>query len=103
MINFGLNSASILGLLYIILAITYLSLIRGAASRRTNNLSDSVLKLDKFVSVIIRSLLLISGIILFLQGWRLDPVLQFGQFLLFSLILYMIGKDIVIERLERHR
>ncbi|MBD1839071.1 hypothetical protein H6F78_18230 [Coleofasciculus sp. FACHB-64] len=103
MINFGLNSASILGLLYIILAITYLSLIRSAASRRTNNLSDSVLKLDKFVSVIIRSLLLISGIILFLQGWRLDPVLQFGQFLLFSLILYMIGKDIVIERLERHR
>lgn len=103
MINLGLNSASILGILYIILAITYLNLIRGAASRRTNNLSDSVLKLDKFVSVIIRSLLLISGIILFLQGWRLDPVLQFGQFLLFSLILYMIGKDIVIERLERHR
>ncbi|MBD2537957.1 Ycf66 family protein [Coleofasciculus sp. FACHB-SPT36] len=103
MINFGLNSSSILGLLYIILAITYLILIKGAESRRTNNLSASVLKLDKFVSVIIRSLLLISGIILFLQGWRLDPVLQFGQFLLFSLILYMIGKDIVIERLERHR
>jgi hypothetical protein len=103
MINFGLNSASILEILYIILAITYLLLIKGAASRRTNNLSASVLKLDKFVSVIIRSLLLISGIILFLQGWRLDPVLQFGQFLLFLLILYMIGKDIVLERIEGHR
>ncbi|WP_347277136.1 Ycf66 family protein [Coleofasciculus sp. FACHB-712] len=48
-------------------------------------------------------MLLISGIILFLQGWRLDPVLQFGQFLLFLLILYMILKDIVLERIERRR
>jgi uncharacterized membrane protein SirB2 len=103
MINFGLNPASILGIIYIILAITYLILIRGAVSRRTNNLSASVLKLDKFVSVIIRSLLLISGIILFLQGWRLDPILQSGQFLLFLLILYMIVKDIVLERIERRR
>ncbi|MBD1894200.1 hypothetical protein H6F60_05805 [Coleofasciculus sp. FACHB-129] len=66
-------------------------------------MSASVLKLDKFVSAIIRSLLLISGIILFLQGWRLNPVLQFGQFLLFLLILYMILKDIVLERIERRR
>ncbi|WP_199306177.1 Ycf66 family protein [Coleofasciculus sp. FACHB-T130] len=66
-------------------------------------MSASILKLDKFVSAIIRSLLLISGIILFLQGWRLDPVLQFGQFLLFLLILYMILKDIVLERIERRR
>ncbi|MEP0757584.1 hypothetical protein NC997_08700 [Trichocoleus sp. DQ-A2] len=38
-----------------------------------------------------------------MQGWRLDPVLQFGQFLLFLLILYMILKDIVLERIERRR
>ncbi|MBD2085260.1 hypothetical protein H6F52_09690 [Coleofasciculus sp. FACHB-542] len=44
-------------------------------------MSASVLKLDKFVSAIIRSLLLIFGLILFLQGWRLNPILQFGQFL----------------------
>lgn len=103
MINFGLNSASFLGLFYIILAISHLILIRGAVSRRTNNLSASALKLHKVLSAIIEPSLIVSGIILILQGWRLDPILQFGQFLLFLLILYMMMKDIVIERIERRR
>ena len=31
---------------------------------------------------------LLSGVILFFQGWRLDPILQFGQFLLVSVTIY---------------
>ncbi|MEH2370212.1 Ycf66 family protein [Nostoc sp.] len=41
--------------------------------------------------------MLLSGVILYYQGWRLDPVLQFEQFLLLLLILYLSIKDIVIN------
>ncbi|WP_242028904.1 MULTISPECIES: Ycf66 family protein [unclassified Coleofasciculus] len=34
------------------------------------------------------------GFILFSQGWRLDPILQFVQFLLTGVIICIIIKDI---------
>ncbi|MHC5774703.1 Ycf66 family protein [Nostoc sp.] len=37
------------------------------------------------------------------QGWRLDPILQFEQFLLLLLILYLSIKDIVINAVYRDR
>ncbi|HYX13261.1 MAG TPA: Ycf66 family protein [Nostoc sp.] len=43
------------------------------------------------------------GIILFFQGWRLDPILQFEQFLLLLLIVYFTIKDIVINAVYRNR
>ncbi|MBD1932977.1 hypothetical protein H6F79_14295 [Trichocoleus sp. FACHB-69] len=36
-----------------------------------------------------------SGIIFFFQGWRLDPVLQFGQLLLTISSIYLLIKDIL--------
>ncbi|MEP0754080.1 hypothetical protein NDA03_17825 [Trichocoleus sp. Lan] len=35
--------------------------------------------------------------ILFSQGWRLDPILQFVQFLLTGVIICIIIKDIYID------
>ncbi|MEH1978997.1 MAG: Ycf66 family protein [Nostoc sp.] len=46
-------------------------------------------------------IMLLSGAILYYQGWRLDPVLQFEQFLLLLLILYLSIKDIVINAVYR--
>ncbi|WP_397333882.1 Ycf66 family protein [Nostoc sp. FACHB-145] len=45
--------------------------------------------------------MLVSGIILMLQGWRLDPVIQFQQFLLLLLIIYLSFKDIIINLILR--
>jgi len=36
---------------------------------------------------------LIAGFILFFNGWRLDPILQFVQFLLIGSIIYRAIKD----------
>lgn len=44
--------------------------------------------------------LLISGIILLLAGWRLDPILQFQQLLLESIIIFLIIKDFRVRQLR---
>ncbi|MGM3305711.1 Ycf66 family protein [Anabaena sp. WFMT] len=46
-------------------------------------------------------IMLFCGFILLFQGWRLDPILQFGQFLLLILINYLLIKDIVISTIDR--
>jgi hypothetical protein len=48
-------------------------------------------------------LMFLSGVILIFQGWRLDPILQFGQFLSFLIIIYFAIKDIVINAVYRNR
>jgi len=48
-------------------------------------------------------LLSLSGLILVLQGWRLDPILQFQQLILSVLIFYLSLKDIVINTVNRNR
>ncbi|WP_370588556.1 Ycf66 family protein [aff. Roholtiella sp. LEGE 12411] len=48
-------------------------------------------------------ILLLCGFILLFQGWRLDPILQFEQFLLLLLIIYLTIKDIVINAVYRNR
>ena len=39
----------------------------------------------------------ICGLILFFQGWRLDPILQFGQFLLVSLTIFICYENIQLR------
>lgn len=70
MVNFGLNSASILGIVLAVAgaALYFLRSVRPELSRDQ----------DIFFAAVG---LLCGGILLF-QGWRLDPILQFGQFLL---------------------
>ena len=85
MINFSINSASILGIVMILFGILLVSL--GLLLRRPfqveNLIQDSVLA----------SVYLLCGLILFFQGWRLDPILQFGQILLTVSSMYLIAKD----------
>ncbi|AUB38467.1 putative protein family Ycf66 [Nostoc flagelliforme CCNUN1] len=40
---------------------------------------------------------------MFFQCWRLDPILQFEQFLSLLLIIYFAIKDIVINAVYRNR
>jgi hypothetical protein len=70
MVNFGLNSASILGLFLAVAGagLYFLRSVRPEVSR----------DYDIFFSAVG----LLCGLILLFQGWRLDPILQFGQLLL---------------------
>lgn len=87
MVNFGLNSASILG---IVLALIGLSLVplRLVLRQPFNPLN---LIQDIFLGLVY----VLCGLILFWQGWRLDPILQFVQVLLTGSVIYLVIKDMV--------
>jgi hypothetical protein len=70
MVNFGLNSASILG---IFLAVA------GAGLYFMRSIRP---ELSRDQDIFFAAVGLLCGFILLFQGWRLDPILQFGQFLL---------------------
>lgn len=70
MVNFGLNSASLLG---IFLAVA------GASLYFLRNVRP---ELARDQDIFFAAVGLLCGFILLFQGWRLDPILQFGQFLL---------------------
>ena len=70
MVNFGLNSASVLG---IFLAVAGASLYFMRSMRP---------ELSRDQDIFFAAVGLLCGFILLFQGWRLDPILQFGQFLL---------------------
>lgn len=70
MVNFGLNSASLLGIFLAVAgaALYFLRTVRPELARDHD--------------IFFAAVGLLCGFILLFQGWRLDPILQFGQFLL---------------------
>ena len=70
MVNFGLNSASILGI-FLAVAGAGLYFLRSVRP-----------ELSRDQDIFFAAVGLLCGLILLFQGWRLDPILQFGQFLL---------------------
>jgi Ycf66 protein N-terminus len=70
MVNFGLNSASVLGL-FLAVAGASLYFLRSVRP-----------ELSRDQDIFFAAVGLLCGLILLFQGWRLDPILQFGQFLL---------------------
>ncbi|MBC7969917.1 MAG: hypothetical protein H7Z11_07305 [Verrucomicrobia bacterium] len=83
MVSASLNWSSLLGITLVILGL-FLMVMRG---RQSSQPSHSGQDLPLVVSY------LIAGFILFFQGWRLDPILQFAQFLLIGSIIYRAVKD----------
>jgi hypothetical protein len=49
---------------------------------------------DPFIALIA----MLCGGILFFQGWRLDPVLQFGQFLLAGVLIWVSYENIQLRK-----
>jgi hypothetical protein len=114
-INIGANAASILGIFYVILAIvqlifqqkTYRKYLLLQLMCCIPPISFLILivaiimglckitdKLEFIFFVTFPSFLLLSGSILFFQGWRLDPVLQYKDLLQFVVILYFSIKSL---------
>ncbi|MGD1911084.1 MAG: hypothetical protein ACFB2X_09580 [Rivularia sp. (in: cyanobacteria)] len=102
-VNIGTNIASLLGLLQIIFGLFYLIFVIFQLIRMGNRLSSSVKTFYIIQLFVLPAFLVLSGFILLFQGWRLDPVLQFQQFLLFLLVIFLILKDIVINITNTNR
>ena len=100
MINASLNWASICGVLVFLLGLisapVSLANIYFLLNRRSDNTSQIILlSIYKVCLGILRSIgCIVAGGILFFQGWRLDPILQFGQFLLVLLLILESGGSI---------
>ncbi|MEH2111171.1 Ycf66 family protein [Nostoc sp.] len=102
-VNFGVNLAGLVGTIYLLWAIIYLILTVAWLSQRGTRLRGWALALYIIQLIFTPIIMLLSGAILYYQGWRLDPVLQLEQFLLLLLILYLSIKDIVINAVYRDR
>ncbi len=82
MVNFGLNSASILGI-FLAVAGAGLYLLRSIRP-----------ELSRDHDIFFAAIGLLCGFILLFQGWRLDPILQFGQFLLTGSTIFFAVESI---------
>ncbi|MFW9258375.1 Ycf66 family protein [Nostoc sp. CALU 546] len=102
-VNFGVNIAGLIGIIYLFWAIIYLILTVAWLAQRGSRLRGWALALYIIQLIFTPIIMLSSGAILLYQGWRLDPIHQFGQFLLLLLILYLSIKDIVINAVYRDR
>lgn len=103
MVNFGLNFASLLGLLDLGLAIAYLVVSIALPIVRRRTLGAWGIALYVTQVIIAPGCLLISGAILIFQGWRLDPILQFAYLLLNFLVVYLLVKDVLLFYLFSRR
>jgi hypothetical protein len=95
MVNFGFNSASILG---IFLAVA------GAGLYFMRTLRP---ELSRDHDIFFAAVGLLSGFILIFQGWRLDPILQFSQLLLAGTAVFFAAETIRLrgfttEQARRH-
>lgn len=81
-VNFGANSASILGIFLAVAgaALYFLRTVRPELSRDQD--------------IFFAAVGLLCGFILIFQGWRLDPILQFGQLLLVGTTVYFAFESI---------
>lgn len=82
MVNFGLNSASILGI-FLAVAGAGLYFLRSVRP-----------ELSRDHDIFFAAVGLLCGFILVFQGWRLDPILQFGQLLLTGSVIFFAVESI---------
>ena len=95
MVNYGLNIASLIGLLNCLFALFYfgLSIAQLIVSIRQSGSTINIAM--RITQILIAPIcLLLSGFILIFQGWRYDPIMQFNLLLTEFLLVYYIVRDI---------
>ena len=94
--NFGINISSLLGLLNIAVAIVYFILTITKIIQVIRRSASAFYITTKILELVWCPLaLLISGVILLFNGWRLDPILQLQQILLESVVIFLFTKDFI--------
>lgn len=102
-VNLGTNSASIIGLLYVSLSMVYLVFMTILFVKRASKLKNSTTIRYILQLAFIPFFLFSCGLILIFHGWRLDPILQAEQVLLFVLVFYLTIKDIGADIISKIR
>ncbi|MFQ4145880.1 Ycf66 family protein [Chlorogloeopsis sp. ULAP02] len=87
-LNIGANSASLLGIFLYFAGAALCSL----ALFRPN--------LARYYDILFAQFLLICSLVLIFQGWRLDPILQFGQLLLVGTGTFSVIESIRLRRIR---
>ena len=106
MVNASLNWASITGIVLAIFGVisapASISQIIFLLDRRTKNNKATITRLICILLMGIGRFIgsLLVGGILFFQGWRLDPILQFANFLLVMGLILETSSNVVRDRKE---
>ncbi len=85
MVNFGLNPASLLGILLA---------VAGAGLYFLRSVKP---ELSRDQDIAFSAIGILCGFILIFQGWRLDPILQFGQFLISGSAIFFAYENIKLR------
>ena len=95
MINFGLNSASLLAQVNVgATPATFLGIFLAVAGAALYFLRSVRPELSRDQDIFFAAVGLLCGFILIFQGWRLDPILQFGQLLLVGTTVFFAVESI---------
>ena len=95
MVNLGFNITTLLGILDIFGAVGYFILSIVLISRGVISYTSGVNTILQVWELLLCPIaLLISGIILFFNGWRLDPFLQYQQLLVHSVLMVAVIKHV---------
>lgn len=85
-VDIGGTPATLLGIILVITGF-FMPVFRGVPARPHDN----------FFSVAA----VVGGFILIFQGWRLDPILQFGQITLVGITIYYTIESIQLRRIKK--
>lgn len=85
-VSISTNPTTLLGIILMITGL-FMPVFRGVPARPHDN----------FFSVTA----VVGGFILIFQGWRLDPILQFGQITLVGITVYYTIESIQLRRIKR--
>lgn len=95
MVNVSLSLAGLLGILNILFGLFYSAVSIAQVITTIRNSGAAIDIAFRLAQVLIAPILLIlSGLILCFQGWRLDPLLSLQQLLIEILVLYLAIRDI---------
>lgn len=100
-VNASLNFASLMGLFDLVFAVLYPVLVFSLLFSGTARSNDAEKVTQAILAIAVLPVLLLVGGILFFNGWRLDPILQFGVLLLHLLLFASLGKDFLLGYLRR--
>ena len=95
MVNFGLNMASLIGIINSLFAIFYFALSIAQTIVTIRQSGSAISIATRLTQIVIAPLcLLISGLIFIVQGWRFDPIMELGLLLIELVLFYYIIRDI---------
>lgn len=95
MVNFGLNSASILAQVNLgTNAASFVGIVLAVAGAALYFLRTVRPELARDHDIFFAAVGLLSGFILIFQGWRYDPIMQFGQLLLTGATIFFAVESI---------